>query len=1285
MPRSAHHPGPPLNSPQLSPSTSPQYRHGSLSSPSGGGHPNVHLHPQPFLVRVLHDYKGSGDNGLVIRAGDVIEVTRGNESGWWFGGNEVGEVGWFPSNYVLRIQSPSPTVSAPHTTHHPTTSPLSPTSPPNTLAPLLPSETYHTPVQSPYRDNTISSSSSSYRGAGSGYVYPQVLNLPDMDDMDDDDSVVGEREVEVELPENWGRKYSPEGRPYYFNVETDETTWFLEDIDLETGELRQAKPPVPRPSIPLPPVPTPPLSPSGSTGTSQSSFFSAQHPWTYTRLMSLLTTHLATLTTLSAERKKDQYVSQTSSIVECVRVLLHATGMMEKREEEGEGGIEWAALKAHQRGIMSTLSRLVLAAKIASGVWPPPDAHDNMRNAGSEVLFAVRHFVAAAQEAGVEVKDPTGSIAVTSAILGDSATPSAAVASVSQAEGTSNAGDASSTAESSSTPPPANPQTNAALINLLTTYTQRVSNLTSTFRSYLLSTPNPDTQRLITTVREIVVEVGEYLSTVDDVPFDVEDDVAQEFKVNRVALYDSIKALVGATTGVTTVFGGGEGQPPQQPPQQPNSPVAQKAKETLITATLVVEKAVKDQLLAAKFLVEEKDAVEHQTLLNYIEQYGHTQQSAVSTGGGASVGGSIYVYPPQNREGQGVAGYGYGGRYGGYGQQPPQPAPIRRISGSSRTNPPSVGRQNSLLSNSSGGGERASMLSDGEGAGISPRVSEISRRESNGSSGVSMSPTRRRASDMAGSGGGGTGGRRGSGGSGGVAPASPGGRRPMSELSIVTAGEGEEGGPARPGARGRPTGSKIAQLLGPEAPKGAMWYLGADYNADELVINDAGKVKGGTLNALIVRLTMHNGLDMNFVSTFLLTYRSFTTSTELFHLLINRFNIHSPDGLKEEEYAEWVEKKQTPVKLRVLNIMKSWLETHGNPDSMEDIHTERLIHEFAIHTHRAVSASNSSAPPASNASPLATPLAQIIRLIDMREAGASTSLRKVVPTVRHRDAPPPVVPKNLRSLKLLDLDPIELARQITLMESAVYCKIQPVETLKKAWSEKDSDVSVNIKAMIAMTNQVSGWIVQTILTEREVKKRALYVKLFVQIAERCRVLNNFNTIMSILAGLNSSPVHRLNRTWELVSPKTKASLDQLRNMMASTKNFAQYRDLLRTLQPPCIPFLGCYLTDLTFIEDGNPDFLIEDKDRDPTTDLPLMPPVDVPPPSYDAATANRKINFWKRAMTADVIREIQQYQNEPYILQPVPEIQNFLKGVMVSKFDDAALYELSHRLEPKET
>ncbi|KAJ1655371.1 Ras guanine nucleotide exchange factor bud5 [Coemansia sp. RSA 25] len=37
-------------------------------------------------------------------------------------------------------------------------------------------------------------------------------------------------------------------------------------------------------------------------------------------------------------------------------------------------------------------------------------------------------------------------------------------------------------------------------------------------------------------------------------------------------------------------------------------------------------------------------------------------------------------------------------------------------------------------------------------------------------------------------------------------------------------------------------------------------------------------------------------------------------------------------------------------------------------------------------------------------------------------------------------------------------------------------------------------------------------------------------------------------------------------------------------------NYANYRAILRRSQPPLLPFLGLYLTDLTFLEDGNPTY-----------------------------------------------------------------------------------------------
>lgn len=77
------------------------------------------------------------------------------------------------------------------------------------------------------------------------------------------------------------------------------------------------------------------------------------------------------------------------------------------------------------------------------------------------------------------------------------------------------------------------------------------------------------------------------------------------------------------------------------------------------------------------------------------------------------------------------------------------------------------------------------------------------------------------------------------------------------------------------------------------------------------------------------------------------------------------------------------------------------------------------------------------------------------------------------------------------------------------------------------------------------------------------------------------------------------------------------------------------------------------MTDLTFLEDGNPD------------------------------TSNGLINFDKRRRTAAVIKEINQYQQTPYCLKVVPIIKGFLLagGEYV---DENQLYKLSCIIEPRE-
>lgn len=53
-------------------------------------------------------------------------------------------------------------------------------------------------------------------------------------------------------------------------------------------------------------------------------------------------------------------------------------------------------------------------------------------------------------------------------------------------------------------------------------------------------------------------------------------------------------------------------------------------------------------------------------------------------------------------------------------------------------------------------------------------------------------------------------------------------------------------------------------------------------------------------------------------------------------------------------------------------------------------------------------------------------------------------------------------------------------------------------------------------------------------------------------------------------------------------------IDRLQTLVSSDGRFKNMRDALHRCDLPCIPYLGMYLTDLSFIEEGTPDFTEEE-------------------------------------------------------------------------------------------
>lgn len=367
--------------------------------------------------------------------------------------------------------------------------------------------------------------------------------------------------------------------------------------------------------------------------------------------------------------------------------------------------------------------------------------------------------------------------------------------------------------------------------------------------------------------------------------------------------------------------------------------------------------------------------------------------------------------------------------------------------------------------------------------------------------------------------------------------------------------------------------SKVAKVFGEEPPQETPWYLGCDHD-NEIIYGAKNKVKGGTLVALVERASRHDMLDSNLISTFLLTYPSFTSASELFNQLVRRFTVQPPSGLAPNDFEVWTEKKQKLIRVRVLSILKMWLEQNWM-EGLDEASREllRKMQTFAKDVML----------------PQLGGTQQVLTLIDLRLRGQEPEMKRMILNMVSQP-PPPILPKHMKKLKFLDIDAMEFARQLTIIESKSYGKLKAAECLSKGWSKQPNggpDPAENIRAIIMQSNRLTNWVAEMILTQTEVRKRVIVIKHFIAVAEKCRLLNNFSTLTAILAALQTSSIHRLKRTWEHVPTRTNTILEGMNTLMGATMNFAEYREMLHIVNPPCVPFLGMFT--LAFLDFGSSD------------------------------------------------------------------------------------------------
>uniref|UniRef100_A0A671WIM8 RasGEF domain family, member 1Bb n=1 Tax=Sparus aurata TaxID=8175 RepID=A0A671WIM8_SPAAU len=134
----------------------------------------------------------------------------------------------------------------------------------------------------------------------------------------------------------------------------------------------------------------------------------------------------------------------------------------------------------------------------------------------------------------------------------------------------------------------------------------------------------------------------------------------------------------------------------------------------------------------------------------------------------------------------------------------------------------------------------------------------------------------------------------------------------------------------------------------------------------------------------------------------------------------------------------------------------------------------------------------------------------------------------------------------------------------------------------------------NLEAYINWFNRLSYLVATEICMPVKKKHRARIIEFFIDVAQECFNIGNFNSLMAIITGMNMSPVSRLKKTWSKVNTD---KFEILEHQMDPSSNFSNYRTALRgatqrsetahsSQEKIVIPFFSLLIKDIYFLNEG---------------------------------------------------------------------------------------------------
>ncbi|XP_040188779.1 RAS guanyl-releasing protein 1 isoform X2 [Rana temporaria] len=239
------------------------------------------------------------------------------------------------------------------------------------------------------------------------------------------------------------------------------------------------------------------------------------------------------------------------------------------------------------------------------------------------------------------------------------------------------------------------------------------------------------------------------------------------------------------------------------------------------------------------------------------------------------------------------------------------------------------------------------------------------------------------------------------------------------------------------------------------------------------------------------------------------------------------------------------------------------------------------------------------------------------------------------------------------SLLFDHLEPQELAEHLTYLEFKSFRRISFSDYQNYIVNGCVKD-NPTMERSIALCNGISQWVQLMVLSRPTPQLRAEVLTKFIHVAQKLHQLQNFNTLMAVIGGLCHSSISRLKETSSHVSHDVSKVLNEMTELLASCRNYDNYRRAYNECSNFKIPILGVHLKDLISLYAAMPDFLDE-----------------------------KKINVPKLHSMYNHINELIQLQNIAPPLDANMDLVHLLTLSLDLYYTEDEMYELSYAREPR--